>query len=302
MNNFVPAPYSVISNYNGSFFPSTVHTWGNATTNYYTRLLTQRAMSIFKFTLPDTICTDYFLYNLYLSGYVSVFYHERYGVIAQWCGFEGYDLYYNPRWAIVTNEFVGNVRRLIDIDCVLVKLQPDYCGCFDLIQKYAALLGQASKTISMSYLNAAVGRIFTTKSNKDAEQVKKVYDKIFSGEPIVTVSSMDNFEWTTERPKDMLVVMDVLESMEKLMDDFDKEIGLPVANTSKRERLVADEVNKRDNEYRTRAELWLDELKKSMDKCNEMFKTDKFSVDWRYKNDSMPDNMGAVAVRADSIR
>ena len=68
--------------------------------------------------------------------------------------------------------------------------------------------------------------------------------------------------------------------MRKIMAQFDTEIGIPNANTDKRERLVTDEVNANNVETTTRCELWLDSLKECAEKTNEMFGTD-VTVDWR---------------------
>lgn len=285
-NGYSPALYTQIQNYNGSFFPSTVHTWDNATTEYYTRMLTQRAISVFKWRLPDTICRDYFLYNLYLVGYLTAFYSKEYGIVAQTCGFEGWDLYYNPRWTIISNEFFNYERRLIDTDCVVFKLEPDYFGCFDVIQKYAEMLAQASQTMSMSYLNSCIARILITEDNKAAEQAKKIFDQIFSGAPIVATKHNTQYEWATEDPSKTFIVNEVLESMSRILDEFNRDIGIPVANTEKKERLITAEVNKRDDESRSRAALWLEGLQETCRKANEMFGGDYFSVDWRWKDES----------------
>lgn len=301
MNNLSPALYTQISNYNGSFFPSSVHTWNNATTEYYTRLLTQRAMSVFKFKLPDTICRDYFLYNLYLAGYVSVFYDRKYGIIAQWCGFEGVDLYYNPVYAIINNQFVNYTKRKIDTDCIIFKLQPDYFGCFDTIQKYSELLSQASQGISASYINSMVSKIFTTiEGNKDAEEIKKAYDKVYSGSPLVTAKLSAEPKWFNEKPKDTFIVNEILQSMRKIMEDFDRDIGIPVA-TEKKERLTDDEVHKNDVETMSRSSLWLEHLKECCEKANKMFSTDSFDVEWRFNDERLLDTMGSLQLRQDNF-
>jgi hypothetical protein len=69
--------------------------------------------------------------------------------------------------------------------------------------------------------------------------------------------------------------------MRKIEAMFDTEIGIPNANTDKRERLVTDEVNSNNAETASKAELWLDELKTGCEKANKMFDL-KLSVDWRH--------------------
>ena len=77
------------------------------------------------------------------------------------------------------------------------------------------------------------------------------------------------------------IVSDVLSDMRKIEAQFDTDIGIPNANTDKRERLITDEVNANNIETITRCELWLEQLKKSAEATNKMFGTD-ISVNWRH--------------------
>ena len=61
---------------------------------------------------------------------------------------------------------------------------------------------------------------------------------------------------------------------------FDTDIGIPNANTDKRERLITDEVNANNVETMTRCELWLETLRKGIDKANSKYGLN-ISVDWR---------------------
>ena len=62
---------------------------------------------------------------------------------------------------------------------------------------------------------------------------------------------------------------------------FDTEIGIPNANTDKRERLISDEVNANNVETATRCELWMETIRTGLDKANAMFPDLGLSVDWR---------------------
>ena len=85
-----------------------------------------------------------------------------------------------------------------------------------------------------------------------------------------------------------------LADMRKIEQQFDTDIGIPNANTDKRERLITDEVNANNVETATRCELWLEELKKGCEKVKTMFDVD-ISVDWRVKpNESNNINTGII--------
>ena len=61
---------------------------------------------------------------------------------------------------------------------------------------------------------------------------------------------------------------------------FDTEIGIPNANTDKRERLITDEVNANNVETYSKCSMWLENLQEACQKVNRMFGL-SISVDWR---------------------
>ena len=64
------------------------------------------------------------------------------------------------------------------------------------------------------------------------------------------------------------------------MENFD-EIGIDNVRSDKKERLITAEANANNVECRCKAELWLDTLKKCVEKVNKMFGTN-IRVDWRH--------------------
>ena len=81
--------------------------------------------------------------------------------------------------------------------------------------------------------------------------------------------------------KNVYISSDILSDMRKIEAMFDTDIGIPNANTDKRERLVTDEVNANNIETQSKCAMWLEELKDSIKATNEMFGLD-ISVDWRF--------------------
>ena len=80
--------------------------------------------------------------------------------------------------------------------------------------------------------------------------------------------------------KEQYIADNILSDMRKIEAMFDTDIGIPNANTDKKERLVTDEINANNVETATRCELWLDSIRKGIDKANEMYNL-SLSVDWR---------------------
>ena len=90
--------------------------------------------------------------------------------------------------------------------------------------------------------------------------------------------------------------------MRKIENRFNTDFGIPNANTEKRERMIQSEVESNDADTRTRAEMWLANLKKSCEKTRKMFGIE-IDVEWAkgvVKNDS--DIIRNVAVQPETIR
>ena len=65
--------YYEISNILGSVsVPGAVHLQNNKTAAFFYRYLLEKAISVFKWKLPDHWNEDYFTYVLYLAGFVGV--------------------------------------------------------------------------------------------------------------------------------------------------------------------------------------------------------------------------------------
>ena len=71
LNNLeAPVGYGDINLYNAQFSPSTVHVKNTALQRYFRKYLLQKAISVFKWTLPEEWDEDYFKYTLYGMGYI----------------------------------------------------------------------------------------------------------------------------------------------------------------------------------------------------------------------------------------
>ena len=288
MSNFIPADYDLINMYNAARSPSTVHVKNSRLRKYFQKYLLQKAISVFKWTLPNEWDQDYFLYTLYIWGFIAIFNTDRYGTVCQQCAPGGYNLYYRPSFVIVSNPLLPNALDLkIDRDCVLVKLQPDYSSIMDIVGYYADQMALASEAMGVNLVNTKTGTVFGAESKAQAEAYKKMFDNLSEGDPAVVIGKKllnddgtPNWFPFTQHVKESYIVSDVLSDMRKIEAMFDTEIGIPNANTDKRERLISDEVNANNVETATRCELWLETIKKQLEKANKMFGL-RLAVDWR---------------------
>lgn len=287
-NTQAPFDYQTLNYYNASRSPSTVHVKNTRLRKYFRKYLFQKAISVFKWQLPEEWDKDYFLYTLFGMGYIAIVDTDQYGVICQGGALGGYNLYYRPSYIMITNPLIqGTITANIDTDCALIKLQPDYSSIMDLVGYYADQLALAAESMGINLLNVKSGTVFGAESKAKAESYKKMYDTLSDGDPAVVIDKklLDDTgkpTWFpfTQHIKESYVVTDILSDMRKIEAMFDTEIGIPNANTDKRERLITDEVNANNAETATRCELWLETLRKGIDKANEMYKLN-IEVGWR---------------------
>ena len=74
---------------------------------------------------------------------------------------------------------------------------------------------------------------------------------------------------------------DILEDMRKWEEKFCTDLGIPNANTDKRERLITSEVEANDIEVKTWAEGALESLQEGCKKTRELFGIN-IRVGWRF--------------------
>lgn len=287
-----PFDYQTLNYYNASRSPSTIHVKNTRLRRYFRKYLFQKAISVFKWKLPEDWDKDYFLYTLYGMGYIAVVNTDQYGTICQGGTLGGYNLYYRPSYIIITNPLIrGTITANLEKDCALIKLQPDYSSIMDIVGYYADQLALAAESLGINLVNIKSGTVFGAESKAMAESYKKMYDNLSEGDPAVVIDKKLLDEqgkptWFpfTQHIRESYVVSDLLSDMRKIEAMFDTEIGIPNANTDKRERLITDEVNANNIETATRCELWLETLRKGIDKANSMYNTD-IGVDWRVRPD-----------------
>lgn len=288
VNSNPPFDYQTLNYYNASRSPSTVHVKNNRLRRFFRKYLFQKAISVFKWNLPEEWDKDYFLYTLYGMGYIAVIDTDKFGVICQGGALGGYNLYYRPAYIIITNPLIrGTITANLDTDCALIKLQPDYSSIMDIVGYYADQLALAAESLGINLLNVKSGTVFGADSKAKAESYKKMYDTLSDGDPAVVIDKkllddQGNPTWFpfTQHIKESYVVSDILSDMRKIESMFDTEIGIPNANTDKKERLITDEVNANNIETATRCELWLEEIRKGLTKANEKYNL-SLEVNWR---------------------
>lgn len=271
--------------------PANMHVLGSSLGRFYQRYLLKKALSVFKWEVPEWWDKDYFLYVLYTYGFAAIFDSEEFGVIPQQCGLQGYNVFYRPKSAIIANPLIKYKTLEIDRDCVLMKLQADYTGVLDLTAHYAEKMALCSESINNNLWNTKLAAVFFAETDAQQQAFKKAYDRLSSGEPMIVVRKNlrdENgnlaYEMFNRDVKASYIVDDLIADLRKIESEFDTRVGIPNANTDKRERLISDEVNANNVETHILADGWMDNIRRGIDEVREMFGIE-IKCDWRYKDD-----------------
>ena len=218
-------------------------------------------------------------------------------------------MYYKPTSFNIANPVLGTFYKTIGVDGELIYLEeePTMNATFrtvrPLLTKYAYQLAACDKCIDQSLMNSGVAAIFSASSKKSAESFKKMYDEIAEGNPAVFVDeelglasgNSRNLQYTPA--KDNYICDLVQIQKRKIIDEFLTAIGVNNANTDKRERLNADEVNSNNDECYIATSVWRRNLKETTAKAKKLFPSLEFSL--TIKDLSIIDNSPAKSNPAD---
>lgn len=290
-SNSPPYSYDFINLFLSRFNPSAIHTKDTGLFNYFVRYLFQKILSVYEFrNLPEWWAENYFKYVLFGYGHIAVFDTDLYGVIPQECSLSNtHTIFYQPSEVLIANPVLQELRLQIGRDCELVKLQPDYNGVMDIVTVYADLLAVALETANINLMNSKASFIFMAQNKAEAETYKKLYDELSGGKPFAIVSKTlmnedgsKNWDFFVQNVGQNYITDRILNDMKTIEDQFNTKIGIPNANTQKRERLISSEVMANDIDTKALVNVWLDTMKTDLQKVNGRYGLD-IQVDYRYQ-------------------
>lgn len=273
----MPYEYEFINQYNGTRSPTGEFEF-DLTTNYFFRSLYQRALSVIKFNLPKEWNKRYFKNVLFGCGYIGIVRTAKFGIIPQISNLSGYGLYLQPTKLLVAQPFV-QFEGEIGADCEVIKLTPDYKGITDIVEHYALQLSKCCTSINVSLVNSRLSFLAYAKTKQGAETLKMILEKISSGDPavvtdrIVKSDNMDGNEsvfTTAFDPARNYITDKLLNDFTTILNQFDREIGIPVID-EKKERRIESEVSTIISDSGTRLETWKECLDESIDNCKRVF-------------------------------
>lgn len=288
--------------------PTEVSGIENIASAYYFNYLLRLVKGIFEIKAPDYWDTDFLLDTLLLNGVFGIFEHNS-EPLAMNCQPYGVNMYYKPTNFNIANPVLGTFNKTIGEDGALIYLEedPSANGSFKtirpLLNKYSYQLASCDKCIDQSLMNSGVAAIFSAPDKKTAESYKVMYDDISQGKPAVFVDESlglasggaRNLQYTPA--KDNFVCDKVQIEKRCIIEEFLTAIGVNNANTSKRERLNADEVNSNNDECYVATAVWRRNLKETTDHALELFPGLEFSLTIKDMSiiDNSPTKSSAVA-------
>lgn len=289
-----PLFYPQLNLYSGTHIPSSYHTKNTLAFDYWTRAFYERLINGLKIETPwigDT--KDFFNYCLYGNGFLAIFESAEFGLAFQPCTVSGYDFYYRPTTAIVTNPLLSKTFE-IGKNCEILKLTPDYLGTFDTIYYYAEKMAELDCALKISIANEKNPKIYGASSKAKAETLKKIMDKVNQGN---AVQIYDNRLFKSANGEDEPLTMfgesakneymtdKILYDMFTIISRFDTEIGIPTIPYQKKERMVSDEATSNVIDSQSRILTWYETLLSSIENVKKLYPDFSVSVEMRWKKD-----------------
>ena len=253
--------------------PSDVDRVLNSSTLYYRTYLLKKLFGRFSFeNIPEGWDEDYMLEVLFLNGYFCITDTEA-GILPLKCGLTGINIFEKPTTVIVANPVLGNFERIIDASAVVIQLQPNYEGVFNMINRYSTMLAMCDSSIAVNLMNTKAAHVFGATNKAQAETFNKMDDEISCGNPAVFIKDGLTEENFFTMPVKQYFIADQVQILKrKIVTEFLTEIGINNTNGDKRERLTDDEVNANNLEVSANIQCWIDNVTWGIDKANKMFK------------------------------
>ena len=307
----IPFMYDFMNTEWGRMSPNTVHCKDTALAYFFAEKLFQRARSVLKWKLPESVNRYYFSYAMNTFGYIGLFHHPDFGNLALVPGFLDRDVYYYPKNLRFVNPlFKEEAKREIyftgdigedarDKYAILLNLKGNFQGHCQLCTTFADVLASLFQDVGLSSVNMKLSNVFACDNKGSAQSFKRMFDHIASGEPATFIDrnlfdDEGNPRWFQFQGnmKNNYIIGDLMVDIRKTILLFDDMVGIPSINTEKRERMVTAEAEANQDEARSALEQWLDDLK---DECKKAKKVLDFDIDVELRHPDDPvDNENAI--------
>ncbi len=303
---YLPLNYDQINLIEGTYQPSQIKN-NSASFDYWVRTLFQRASSNLIFGLPDFWQGDianFWYYCMLRFGFVSIQdltgkgkRGDELGMCFSPVNLSGINFYYQRTLAVLSNPTLDESFELeIGKDCALVCMTPDKMGIWDVIERYALLLSNLDNAINMSIINSKIPFILGGKTKAAIQTLKKIMDKVNSGQPAVfydsriqdDAQSKDTpfqFLKLLENPKQNYLTTDQLIDLHTILSDFDAEVGIPTIPYQKKERETSFESQSKLADGQARSLVWDRTINDSIKEVKKLYPDLQLSFRLRWEVD-----------------
>lgn len=308
---YLPLNYDKINLIEGTYQPSPIKN-NSESFDYWVRTLFGRASSNLIFELPDFWQGDianFWYYCMLRLGFVSIQdltgkgkRGDELGMCFSPVNLSGINFYYQRTLATLSNPTLDESFELeIGKDCALVCMTPDKMGIWDVIERYAALLSNLDNAINMSIINSKIPFILGGKTKAAIQTLKKIMDKVNSGQPAVfydsriqdDAQSKDTpfqFLKLLENPKQNYLTTDQLIDLHTILSDFDAEVGIPTIPYQKKERETSFESQSKLADGQSRSLVWERTINDSIKDVKKLYPDLQLDFRLRWEVDKNVDN------------
>ena len=280
----VPFMYDFINSKWGMVSPGTVHAKNSQLSYMFTRLLFERAMSVFKWKLPEEFNAYYFYYTFYTFGYIGLLNYKKYGKLARLPAFSEYDIWYYPKTLIFSGAGFDEpleLERNVKGGSVLLNLKGNFHGFYNECSFFGDQLALLFEDAGVSAVNTKLAKVFVAQNKNASESFKTMFDNISSGEPAVFIDRnlMDdegNPKWLTfdnDVAKNYIIDRLLIDAV-KLIKMFDSFVGISSVNTEKKERLIEAEASGNEEESKSAVSMWLENLQRDCENAKKYLDID----------------------------
>lgn len=231
---------------------------------------------------PDTVNVDYVNYMLMVNGSLIMQRPTNTGKFPDGVYIlngvrEGIDPYGFPVRVGIVNHAVKSPIGENGLNAFWIRSNSDARPAISIINEYAEQLAMLDVGISTNIFNTYTSRVFRVRNQAQAQQVRKMYDSITSGEPAVIqrngiLDETDQQTWIINN-ETKYYVHDYLDDQDRIIARFMAEFGIESQPVEKKERNITPEFKVKLRELSVKRAYWLDARNRDLERANKYFNT-----------------------------
>jgi hypothetical protein len=264
--------------------------------NYLTERLTAKVDIE---NVPDTIDKNFLIRRLMLDGKIAFF--DDNGVTAyNYSNVETLDKYGRTKKILVNYRYGNqqNQNTYSEDEFVLVFSKKSVSlnrgvGFISEICRTATILANIDTTFNIQLENDRIIAIVSALTDTDITAVNELFKKMRNGQNVICVKknliediSVNPLVKTVNHNYD-----EYQKAVQYYKAEFFNDIGINAMTTSKKERLVTDEVNANEESVYFSFNSVIDEINGGLKKVNEKFNTNMFAVEKKFKGSESDDKL-----------